>query len=128
MPIDVYLWDSGDERWVATLSDPLLKWFDGAARVLGTSSPFGPFDPYATVTLSATTGDVASFASALQRTLGSLESVDVANLPGLPVVPDERDDASGELGRDEIVTLVQRILTAALKADVEGAAIIARGD
>jgi hypothetical protein len=124
MAVDI----SVDDRYVATVGEEVMDWFDQARTTLGVANPFSIFDPYGRVRLDAEAGEVAAFASALQRTLRALDERSRERLPKLPVQADERDAEAGELDGAGIAALIRSILVEVERADVETIAVVGVGD
>lgn len=124
MAIDVYEELGRDETLVTSIPPALAAWFFRARGRLGTTAPFARFDPYGETTLSADTGDVASFASAVNRTRTALDSADWDALAPLPY----DEELEVELGRDEITQLLDNVLAAARRVDAAEGRLVFRGD
>jgi hypothetical protein len=123
MAVDISVGD----RYVATVGEEVIDWFDQARTTLVVANPFSIFDPYGEVRLDAEAGEVAAFASALQRTLRALER-SPEHLPKLPVQADERDLEAGELDGAGIAALIRSILVEVERADSETIAVVGVGD
>jgi hypothetical protein len=128
MAIDLSLSAGDGDSFVATISEPLLEWMNSAATVFRVGSPFGRFDPYGLVILRASMGEVASFASAVERFRNAMTTAEPSAFPSLPVIADERDSESGQLDQRAILQLLASTLEAAQRADAANGAIVGAGE
>jgi hypothetical protein len=129
VPIDIYLVGAADRHdYVGVLSDALLEWFERTRSRLRVASPFSRFDRYGTVTLSSSTGDVAAFASAVDRLIAALGAASWSELPPLPANDNEDYEEVTDFDAGNLFELLTAISAAAHEADASGGSIVAGGD